>query len=102
MIAKPPPQGAQVNQYLRKHQLVPVQIEIAPDPELGCVVVIPCRDEPEKIAADLLKLLQDDELRSMIGIEAQAFVKENYTWEAVCERMEVIYRKTVTDHTTNR
>ena len=37
----------QVNQYLRKHQLMPLQIEACPAPDLNCVVVIPCRDEPD-------------------------------------------------------
>jgi hypothetical protein len=40
-------------EYLRKHQLSPLQIHSNPDPRLGLVVTIPAHDEP-----DLLRTLQ--------------------------------------------
>ncbi len=42
--ANPHPQA---NRYLGKHQLAPLQIHAPINPDLGCVVVIPCRDEPD-------------------------------------------------------
>jgi len=47
MAVKMMPQASQINAYLRKHQLAPLQIRAAPDPQLGAVVVIPSRDEPQ-------------------------------------------------------
>jgi len=49
MAVKSIPPGSSVKAYLRKHQLAPLQIRAAPDPELGAVVVIPSRDEPQVI-----------------------------------------------------
>ena len=40
-------------EYLRKHQLSPLQIDTEPDPGLALVVTIPAHDEP-----DLLRTLE--------------------------------------------
>ena len=42
--------SCEANAYLQKHQLYPRRITVAPSPQLGMVVVVPCHDEPDLVA----------------------------------------------------
>jgi glycosyltransferase involved in cell wall biosynthesis len=54
------------------------------------LVIIP-RGDAAAIAEAVLKLLGDEDLRQRIGRNAQAYVRQHLSWDAVCQQMESIY-----------
>ena len=63
-------------------------------------LVIPPRDNPGKIANILIRLIADKALRRQIGEHAKNFVQANYSWQAVCERMEAVYHDMLSQKST--
>lgn len=57
---------------------------------------VPSRD-PEALAARLLVLLTDKELRQKLGQQARAYAKQ-YSWEAVSARMVDVYQEVAAPH----
>lgn len=41
--------------------------------------------EPQKLASDIIKVLEDKEKLAQMGVEGQAFARENYTWQRTSE-----------------
>jgi glycosyltransferase involved in cell wall biosynthesis len=62
--------------------------EAIADGETG--LLVPPRDPP-MLAEAILKLLDDENLRTRIGANARKCVVENYDWELVVDRIEAIY-----------
>lgn len=51
---------------------------------------VPSRD-PETLAARILQLLEDKELRARLGSQARGYA-QNFAWEAIVQRMLDVYR----------
>lgn len=62
--------------------------EVITDGETG--LLVPPRN-PRLLAEAILKLLDDEELRSQIGANARKHIVENYDWGLVVDRIEAIY-----------
>lgn len=58
------------------------------------VVMVPAK-KPEVMAAALIRLLSDDDLRRHIGRNAKEIISERYSWEAVCDAYVEVYRKAI-------
>lgn len=71
--------------------------EILPGPEYG--VTVPLNDD-ERMAAEIVHLLDDPGLRSQLGQAAQAFVRDRFTWAKLVETMEQLYSDLLTGRTT--
>ena len=54
-------------------------------------LVIAPRDDEQKIADALIRLFKEPGLREKIARNGQRFIQKNYSWDAVCDRMENIY-----------
>ena len=50
-----------------------------------------CKNDPHSLAARILKLLNDDNLREEMGRAARAWVHENFVWDRVAEKMYECY-----------
>jgi len=62
--------------------------EVITDGETG--LLVPPRD-PRLLAEAILKLLDDEQLRTKIGANARKHVLENYDWPLVVDRVERVY-----------
>lgn len=54
-------------------------------------------NNPEALAAELLKMLKNEDLRRSLSIEGRRRVKENYTWERVAEGIFALYCEVLGD-----
>jgi len=69
----------------------------------GCVDVVEHRyngllippKSPEKMTEAITILLEDEELRDMLGKNARKTIEERYTWDSVADRMEKCYKLAV-------
>jgi glycosyltransferase involved in cell wall biosynthesis len=52
-------------------------------------------DDAESFARQVLRLLEDAELRQRIGNAGRRFVEQNHDWNHIVERFEEIYRETI-------
>ena len=48
-------------------------------------------DDPRELAAKIIQLLNDRDLRLRLGQQGRAWVQENFTWEKVAQRQEEVY-----------
>ena len=49
------------------------------------------------IAAKIIKLIENPELRQNIGANGRKFVLENYEWNLCADKMEKIYESVLTE-----
>ena len=63
--------------------------EVITDGETG--LLVPPRD-PKKLAEAILRLLDDEELRERISINARKYVVDNYDWEIIIDRISEVYK----------
>jgi glycosyltransferase involved in cell wall biosynthesis len=62
--------------------------ETVKDNQTGFLI---CKNDPRALAAGILKLLRDDNLREKMGRAARAWVHENFVWDRVAEKMYNCY-----------
>jgi sugar transferase (PEP-CTERM/EpsH1 system associated) len=55
-------------------------------------------DEPERFAAQVMRLMEDPDLAARLGRNGQAFVRAEYSWESSALQLDAILRATVNDH----
>jgi L-malate glycosyltransferase len=70
----------------------------------GRAILIPAEDELS-LEEGIERLLQNKALRSALAINAQAFVKSNFTTERICQQYEELYAETFrekNEHVTSR
>ena len=48
-------------------------------------------DEPAQMAADILRLLKDEDAQRQLGQHAHRFVQAHYSWQALVPRLERLY-----------
>jgi glycosyltransferase involved in cell wall biosynthesis len=58
-------------------------------------LVIARRDDPPAIAEDVIRLLGDADLRARMGAAGQALVRDHFSWDAACRKMERVYDETI-------
>jgi glycosyltransferase involved in cell wall biosynthesis len=58
-------------------------------------------DDPETFAAAVIRLLKEPELANEIGMNGRTFVRENYSREAVMEKIETAYEE-IAGNTVNK
>jgi glycosyltransferase involved in cell wall biosynthesis len=63
--------------------------ELITDGETG--LLVPPRD-PKKLAEVILKVLDDEELRERISINARRHIVDNYDWEIITDKIEEAYK----------
>jgi sugar transferase (PEP-CTERM/EpsH1 system associated) len=56
------------------------------------------RESREEIAASVVRLLRDAELRKTIGRAARVFAEENWTWEAHFSKLERVLEEVIASH----
>jgi L-malate glycosyltransferase len=66
--------------------------EVITDGETG--LLVPPRN-PKMLAEAILKLLNDESLRSRMGAKGREHVVGNYDWEIIVDRIENIYRRII-------
>jgi len=49
--------------------------------------------QPEKLAHTIIDILGDDERRVRIGRNARSTIKDNFSWDTVCEKTAGLYHK---------
>jgi glycosyltransferase involved in cell wall biosynthesis len=52
-------------------------------------------EQPDEIAETLVKVLSDKSLQKQIGKAGQMLICDYFTWDKVCERMEVVYQNAI-------
>jgi sugar transferase (PEP-CTERM/EpsH1 system associated) len=59
-------------------------------------------DTPQAIAGAVMKMLDDDRLRSQIGQAGRRYVEDYHDWNRVAEKLETVYREAIVEskHTT--
>lgn len=62
--------------------------ELIKDGETG--LLVPPRN-PERLAEAILRLLDDEELRTRLGANARKYIVTNYDWELITDKIEEIY-----------
>ena len=50
-------------------------------------------DSPADFAESVINLLNDQEMQRTLGANAQAIVRNNYSWKKIGERLETVYRE---------
>lgn len=55
-------------------------------------IVLVDSHEPTSIAAGILRLLQNEDLRRRVGEAGRRFVKQHLNWEGIAEKMELFYQ----------
>lgn len=65
--------------------------EVITDGETG--LLVPPRD-PKKLADAILRLLDEEELRERISINARRHVVDNYDWKIITDKIEEAYKTT--------
>ncbi len=50
-------------------------------------------NEPEIVADRIIHILENDELRTAMGIQAQEMVREQFTWEIIIDKLETMTRE---------
>jgi glycosyltransferase involved in cell wall biosynthesis len=53
-------------------------------------IIVPV-DDDKAMAEQIINLLYDHELRLRLGAEAKSFVENNFTWEILMEKMNLLY-----------
>lgn len=66
--------------------------EVVQDNHTGFVVP---KENPEKAAEALEKLVLNPELRHHIGLNAQKFIKQNFSWNFCVKKMSDLYQKLI-------
>ncbi len=61
------------------------------------VVMVPL-NRPEIMAEALIRLLSDEQLRRRIGENAKKMIRQQYSWDAVCEAYISLYREIIEQH----
>ena len=69
--------------------------EVITDGETG--LLVPPRD-PKRLADAILRLLEEEELRKRIGINARRHVVDNYDWEIITDKIEKAYKMVLLKH----
>jgi len=49
-------------------------------------------EQPDQIAETLVKILSDKSLQRQIGKAGRELIRDYFTWDKVCERMETVYQ----------
>jgi glycosyltransferase involved in cell wall biosynthesis len=65
--------------------------DVVSESKAGIVV----NGEPRNIAEGLLKIIESDDDRDKMGKRGQEIVKEQFSWNAVAEQMELFYQNTL-------
>jgi spore coat protein SA len=52
-------------------------------------------DDPQELAAQIIQLLNDRDLRLRLGQQGRAWVHENFSWEKIAQRQEEVYDEIV-------
>ena len=55
-------------------------------------------EDPDALAAHVVRLLQDDGLRERVGRAAREYVNAHWTWEALFQRLEGVMSDAVAEH----
>lgn len=55
-------------------------------------------DDAETIAASIVRLLDDEELRQNIASKAGIFVRERYSWQTAVKKLEAVLEQAITSH----
>ena len=66
--------------------------EVITDGETG--LLVPSRN-PEKLAEAMVKLLNCEKSRKEIGSRARKYIKDNYEWELITDKLEELYTRVV-------
>jgi glycosyltransferase involved in cell wall biosynthesis len=66
--------------------------ELITDGETG--LLVPPRN-PKRLAEVILMLLEEEEMRKRIGINARRHVVDNYDWEIITNSVEKVYEKCI-------
>jgi glycosyltransferase involved in cell wall biosynthesis len=69
--------------------------EVITDGETG--LLVPPRN-PKRLADAILRLLEEEELRKRIGINARRHVVDNYDWEIITDKIEKAYKMVLLKH----
>jgi len=62
--------------------------EVISDPSIG--VIVP-RGDAARLAAEVERLLDDENERKSLGIAARTHVRKHYSWEALVQKMDQLY-----------
>lgn len=65
-------------------------VEVISDPSIGLIVA---RNDASGLATAVERLLDDRELRCRMGVAAREHVRKHYSWEALVQSMEQLYRE---------
>lgn len=68
--------------------------EVVIDGETGFIVE---SENPMQAAEKIIKLIFDDVLRVKMGIQAERFVYENFTWESCAKKMLQVFEETLSN-----
>jgi glycosyltransferase involved in cell wall biosynthesis len=52
-------------------------------------------DDPQELAAQIIHLLEDRDLRLRLGQQGRAWVREHFSWEKIAQRQEEVYDEIV-------
>ena len=52
-------------------------------------------DDPQELAAKIMQLLEDRDLRLRLGQQGRAWVQEHFSWEKIARRQEEVYDEIV-------
>ncbi|MBI4643767.1 MAG: glycosyltransferase family 4 protein [Deltaproteobacteria bacterium] len=52
-------------------------------------------DDPQELAAQIIQLLKDRDLRLRLGQQGRSWVREHFTWEKIAQRQEEVYDEIV-------
>ena len=55
-------------------------------------------DEPQSIAASIVQLLDNEELRQEMAAKAQSFVREKYSWQMAVKKLEEVLEQVISSH----
>jgi glycosyltransferase involved in cell wall biosynthesis len=58
------------------------------------VFLVPPKD-PETLAEKIIKLLNDDELRTKMGKEARRYAEENFDWKKIIRKWYQVYESVI-------
>lgn len=71
---------------------IPANLELVKDGENGLIAAV---KNPNSLTEKIVTLLENDELRQMMGERNRAIVEENFNWDKNFEVIEKVYRELV-------
>jgi glycosyltransferase involved in cell wall biosynthesis len=61
-------------------------------------MVVPSKD-PQKLAAAIIEILEDEKLQESMGTRGRKLVEKKYTWQSVALKMEKLYNTIISNKT---